>query len=371
MNAFSGYDTPCEDSKISDLPDHLQYLRDIEFKPLQFLIDGIIPLQCFCAIVGPSYSFKTFIALDMALSVASGIPYQGYDVKQGSVIYVNGEGRHGIGTRINAWCQNNSININDLPFILSDRPVNLRDGDEVIALKQINESVSDVRLIIIDTLNRNSGGMNENAPADMTQFVNACSDLSHHFRCSVIVIHHAGHGNVSRARGHSSFYGALDTEISVKKLSDHNVQIFCTKQKDGEEFEAMQFIAKSFLESIILDKIELRKDKAKVSLKPDEQLALDCLRDLVSANLATNCDVASTKVHLSQWRNEFKRRHIGDNEKTKNTAHQRARKALATWGLVQVDNNFYSLCDKATFGDKSKTVAQHELSSGDTTDTCL
>ena len=348
MNAFSGYEKRCVDKKSSDLPNHLQYLRDIEFKPPQFLIEGMIPLQCFCAIVGPSYSFKTFIALDMALSVASGVPYQEHGVKQGSVIYVNGEGRHGIGTRIKTWCMNKSINIKDLPFILSKRPVNLRDVDEIVALKKIYETVSDVRLIIIDTLNRNSGGMNENAPADMAEFVNACSELSHHFGCAVIVIHHSGHGTATRARGHSSFYGALDTEISVKKLSDHNAQIFCTKQKDAEEFEAIQLIARSYLDSVVLEKVEIRKQQDKMTLKPDEQLALNCLRDLLNENMATNDNVAFDKVHLNQWRDEFKRRHSGDNEKSKNTAHQRARKELISLKLVDVNDDLYSMGDKAT-----------------------
>ena len=123
MNAFSGYEKRSENKKSSDLPNHLQYLRDINFMPPQFLIEGIIPLQCFSAVVGPSYSFKTFIALDMALSVAAGLPFHGMDVKQGTVIYVNGEGRHGIMMRINAWCQSKSIDLNDLPFILSKRPL--------------------------------------------------------------------------------------------------------------------------------------------------------------------------------------------------------------------------------------------------------
>ena len=253
MNAFSKYQLKQEERRLPTLPDNLDYLRDIKLEPLQFLIDNIMPQNCFSAVVGPSYSFKTFIALDMALSVAAGLPFHGMDVKQGTVIYVNGEGRHGIMTRIDAWCQSKSVNRKKLPFILSSTPINLRDEPEVAILKSVNEDVPDVRMIVIDTLNRNAGGMNENASVDMAEFVNACSAMVHHFDCAVCVIHHTGKDTSSGARGYSSFYAALDTEISVKKLGDHDVQMICSKQKDAPEFETMQFIAVSTLDSIILE----------------------------------------------------------------------------------------------------------------------
>ena len=333
---------------LPSLPYHLDYLSDIKLEPLKFLIDNIIPQNCFSAVVGPSYSFKTFIALDMALCVAAGLPFHGMETQQGTVIYVNGEGRHGIMTRIDAWCQSKSVNRKKLPFILSSTPINLRDEPEVAILKSVNEDVPDVRMIVIDTLNRNAGGMNENAPVDMAEFVNACSSMVHHFDCAVCVIHHTGKDTSSGARGHSSFYAALDTEISVKKLGDHDVQMICSKQKDAPEFETIQFIAVSTLDSIILEKTETRKANAKNKLTADQKLALECLQELIEANTATNGDVAGKNVHLDKWRHEFKRRHTGDNEKSKNTAHQRARNTLVSLRLVEVKDDFYSLGDKAT-----------------------
>ena len=348
MNAFSEYQLQQEERRLPELPDHLDYLCDIKIEKLQFLIDNILPQNCLSAVVGPSYSFKTFIALDMALSVSAGIPFHGMDTQQGTVIYVNGEGRYGIMTRINAWCQSKSIDPKNLPFILSKTPINLRDTAEVEKLLAVYENVPDVRMIVIDTLNRNAGGMNENAPVDMAEFVNACSLMVHHFDCAVCIIHHTGKDVNGGARGHSSFYAALDTEISVKKLGDHDVQMICSKQKDAPEFEPTQFMAISTLDSIILEKTETRKANANIKLSADQKLALECLRELIDANTATNGNVAGKNVHLDIWRLEFKRRHTGDNEKSKNTAHQRARNTLVSLKLVEVENDFYSLGDKAT-----------------------
>ena len=80
----------------------------------------------------------------------------------------------------------------------------------------------------------------------------------------------------------------------------------------------------------------------------DQKLAFECLQELIEANTATNGDVATKGVHLEKWRDEFKRRHEGDNDKSKNTAHQRARKALISLSLVEVKDDYYSLGDKAT-----------------------
>lgn len=352
MNAFSEYQLKQEQRRLPELPDHLDYLCDITLEPQQFLIDGIMPQKCLSAIVGPSYSFKTFIALEMALSVAAGLPFHGEKVKQGTVIYVNGEGRHGIMTRINAWCQSKSIDPAGLPFILSKTPINLRDTAELAKLLAIYESVPDMRMIVIDTLNRCAGGMNENAPVDMAEFVNACSAMIHRFDCAVCVIHHTGKDLNGGARGHSSFYAALDTEISVKKLGNHDVQMICSKQKDAPEFETIQFIAVSTLDSIILEKTETRKANTKDKLTADQKLALECLRELIEASTATNSNVAAKKIHLEKWRDEFKRRYAGDNEKSKNTSHQRARKVLISLKLVEVKDDFYCLGDKATRGYK-------------------
>ena len=57
-------------------------------------------------------------------------------------------------------------------------------------------------------------------------------------------------------------------------------------------------------------------------------------------------------VSLDVWRKASGQRHIGDNQKSKDKAHQRARAGLQNKGLIEVHNNFYRPCDMATIGDK-------------------
>ncbi len=347
MNEFAKYDSTQSEKKTSALPLGLTYLRDIKIMPPKFLIEKILPLNCLIGVVGPSYTYKTFLMLDMALCIAAKVPFNDFVVKQGTVIYVAGEGRIGTAQRIEAWCIKHSQNRDELPFILSQTAINFRDIETIKLLKTIHEQVDDISLIVIDTLNRNSGSMNENAPADMSEFINACSELIDHFGCSVCVVHHTGK-DANGARGHSSFYAALDAEFTTKRVGDHDVLVKCTKQKDAPELEDMQFFAVATGNSITLDLTEVRKFKKQDGLSGDQKLALNCFKELLDAKQAKFGGVTVQGIELGEWRNLFKQRHAGDNDKSKNTAHNRARTALVEAKLLNLIDGVYCLGDKAT-----------------------
>ena len=72
-------------------------------KPPEFLIAGILPAGGFSVLFGPSGVGKSFLALDWALCVASGLPWYGNETRPGWVVYVAAEGRSGLGIRVQAW----------------------------------------------------------------------------------------------------------------------------------------------------------------------------------------------------------------------------------------------------------------------------
>src|SRR5438270_9266970 len=53
------------------------------------------------------------------------------------------------------------------------------------------------------------------------------SELMEKQKCTVLRVHHSGHGNQERARGHSSLPAGVDTEIRVTEQ-----EITLTKQRD-------------------------------------------------------------------------------------------------------------------------------------------
>ena len=57
-------------------------------------------------------------------------------------------------------------------------------------------------LIVVDTLARNFRGGDENQTADLNQFVAMMDDLKARYAsCTILIVHHTGHGDKQRGRG--------------------------------------------------------------------------------------------------------------------------------------------------------------------------
>jgi hypothetical protein len=72
--------------------------------PRTFLVDGILPETSLGVLYGLPGSGKTFLALDLAFSIANGRPWLGHSVQQGGVVYIAAEGWYSIAQRAQAWC---------------------------------------------------------------------------------------------------------------------------------------------------------------------------------------------------------------------------------------------------------------------------
>ena len=80
MNEFAKYDLKQSEQPTPALPLGLAYLRDVEIVPPKFLVESIFPLSCLVGVVGASYTYKSFLMLDMAHCVASGVPFNEFHV---------------------------------------------------------------------------------------------------------------------------------------------------------------------------------------------------------------------------------------------------------------------------------------------------
>lgn len=207
---------------------------------IETVIKGVIECECTGLEFGPPAGGKSFIALDMGLCCATGMPWAGHDTRQGSVIYLAGEGHHGMSRRIRAWSRKHGEPNLSL-FQISKQIVNLETD-----MHRIVEEIKDVTanagigpvLIIIDTLARHISG-DENSSKDMSRFINSIDYLRKHFPgCSALIVHHTGNDqeNMHRARGSSALKAACDFEISCNK----GLLTF-TKMKDSETPKPVEF----------------------------------------------------------------------------------------------------------------------------------
>jgi hypothetical protein len=193
--------------------------------PTSWLIEGHLECDTLAVMYGEPKSGKTFVALDMALSVASGTLFHNKITQQGAVVYVAGEGLSGLRRRTKAWCIEHDADPLLLPVLWSRKGQVLTDKNETLALSKdiafLTEQVGEpVRLIVIDTLNRNFGGADENSTKDMTAFVSNLDVLRTEHKATILVIHHSGLSNSDRSRGSSVLFGAIDANMKVARKQD-------------------------------------------------------------------------------------------------------------------------------------------------------
>jgi len=219
-----------------------------EHQPKQWLVEGFMEINSLNMLFGQPASGKSFIALDLAFHVAIGKPWHGYSVSSGNAIYITGEAIRGCKERVRACITHNNIEQLD-NFNISNRVTSLYDDDEFACLQkeldQISESSDQpIRLIVIDTVARFLEG-DENSSKDMGAFIRKVDFLKHKYDCTVLLVHHSGHGGGPRARGSSALKAALDSEFLITKSRNKSMKMSCTKMKDDEEPNDLNFEFKS------------------------------------------------------------------------------------------------------------------------------
>ena len=206
--------------------------------PPDWLISNVLTVGSQAVLFGPSGSGKSFVALDMGLSIATGQPWQGLDVRQGPVAYIVAEGGHGVGKRVDAWIQHHGLApIDDMFFVLE--PVQLRDPAHIRGLlHQINARNKRPALIVFDTLARCFVDGEENSAKDVGVVVHHAGGLQRATGASVLILHHTGRAAQHQERGSTALRGAADVMISQTK-DDGIITLRNTKQKDADEFAPM------------------------------------------------------------------------------------------------------------------------------------
>jgi hypothetical protein len=220
----------------------------IQDEPVEWLIDGVIPVGSFTALYGPPGSFKSFIALDIAEAIATGRSWMGKPVdKPGAVLYLAGEGFGGIGARIKA-CKIHHQTEDGAPIYIVRHQLNLRSSAEdfnalMMAVVQLVEQTGmEFSLAIVDTLARAFGGGNENSSEDMGAFITAMGKVQEFLTCALMVLHHSGKDAAKGLRGHSSLLGAVDTELELLRFDEQMKGVLTiSKQKDGADNERFGF----------------------------------------------------------------------------------------------------------------------------------
>lgn len=210
-----------------------------------WLIKKFLPQEGMAVMFGRPGCGKSFVALDLMLHIAEGTPWRGVKTKQAAVTYIASEGGVMGVNRVHAFMREHSrpwpsgFRMSPLALDLRSTP---QDRDRLIA--DIRAAQPECGLVVIDTLNRNIGGGDENSPEDMGAFVGHCDAIAKALNCLVLIIHHSGKDEAKGSRGHSSLVGAIDLEIEITRRQGEAGKIHVTKLRNGEDGQEWGFLLK-------------------------------------------------------------------------------------------------------------------------------
>lgn len=206
-----------------------------------WLVKDLISERSTVMMFGSSGSYKSFLALDICLAIATGQQTFGSETTPGLVFYGALEGKAHLKKARRAWRTLKGIDGKMENFFVGRAPMIGVEGEMQEFGDEIKKrcGAKNPTLIIIDTLSKSMAGMNENDAADAGKFIQFCDSLVEAFGCTVIAIHHNGKEENRGARGSSAFLAGFDTVLEVKAWKQSKaVAVYVRKHKDAEERES-------------------------------------------------------------------------------------------------------------------------------------
>ncbi len=204
--------------------------------PVQWRLKGIFPYEGLAAIYGPSASGKSFLGFDAGVAISEGCDWFGIRTIKSTVVYVALEGESGFKNRVAAWELENGRPLPPDMFMVL-QPFHITEPENV---EELAAAVPLGSVVIVDTLNRAAPTSDENSSKEMGEILESCKHLQVLIGGLVILIHHTGKDTSRGARGHSSFFAALDGAIEVERTATQR-SWSVAKAKDGQDGKSVPF----------------------------------------------------------------------------------------------------------------------------------
>lgn len=205
----------------------------------QWLIRDVIEQGVLAILLGPRGTYKSFVAIHWAMTIAlEGLP----------VVIISAEGR-GIDRRFKAWLKTHAPDYppHRAPLYALENRVDFNSEESVQALcAEIDQFETPPVLIVIDTLSKNSGGLDENSNSDVKAFIgriDVC--LKRKYGATVLMVHHTGHIEKGRARGASALEADTDAAYVINRIPNStNITVTRERFKDSGDLPPLAYQAK-------------------------------------------------------------------------------------------------------------------------------
>jgi AAA domain len=214
------------------------------------LIAGILEAGSVSMLYGVSGTGKTFVGLDIALSISHGIPWQGRIVQQGTTWYINTEGKRGLKKRLQAWYKEHETLAPTLDhFKIIPWPLDLRTYTQEL-IETIDDQEVPPTLIVVDNFSMCVPGIDQNKQEQVAPVLHLMNALAAEYNCHILIIHHTN--KAGDVNGTMAFRNHVDTMIELVRedAADRESPILfrCMKARDAEPFRDIR----TQLQSVVL-----------------------------------------------------------------------------------------------------------------------
>lgn len=308
----------------------------------EWLVEGVIQKQSTALMFGKSNSFKSFLGIDIGLSVETGRDWHGNAVKQGGALFVATEGANGVGRlRIPAWYDHHEIPHEDRHAFLYPKEIRLDVKDDVSALIAAMKHSGPFALVVLDIFGGSMAG-SEIEDKTARAWVHGIQTILRETGASILTVAHTGWQDDTRARMHTHFWGSFDTRLRMEGDKDAlTATLTVERHKDADSTGQWGFRMTAAGDSLVpVADASVKPSKGR-NLTTRQRIAMDALDDATAAHgqIRTGSDWPPCPVVLVEhWREAAYRHGISTSDKqdSRKKAFQQLRDALIGKGVIRI-----------------------------------
>lgn len=208
--------------------------------PPRPFIRGTLMQKEVSVLVGAPGSWKSFLALDWALTIASDTKnvWLGRKVvEHAPVLYVTNEGASGLYKRVKAWGIAWRTDLpQDFAVLIPDEPLWSIEQSKPVLTEVIAVARSmGAKLVVFDTLSSLFGGIGENGAEDVSIVTNRLAAIRNNYGIASLVLHHSPKANPEDARGSGAIKGNTDLMVTMVR-NGSNAVVKTAKVKDHADW---------------------------------------------------------------------------------------------------------------------------------------
>ncbi|MBP9501626.1 MAG: AAA family ATPase [Candidatus Promineofilum sp.] len=219
----------------SSLPRPMSDLLAHQFKPQEYLVDGLIAKGHLGILGGRPKSGKSWLGLQLAMCIDTGADFLGRETTKARVLYYaleDGARRVQARAKLINWQPESAAVLFTIPY--------LDDGQGGIGpgAVEVNGYAEGYDLIIIDTLiAAMSGRTDERDNSAMGSLVNALAYIAHNKDIAIVIVHHTGKAAnpddiFATIRGASAIRGAYDMGLILERKPGEREAILHAESRD-------------------------------------------------------------------------------------------------------------------------------------------